>query len=214
MIWRMVVVGELQTNCYIVGDEQAGEGMLIDPGGSVAAIMAAVRQSRLIIRYVINTHEHFDHMAANNDVLVALAAYQTPGGVTPSLGAHPQAVPLLRRGGGAEWLGLAVSPGRDPDMLLEDGDRLRVGQLEFQVLHTPGHSPGSISLYCAVEQAVLVGDVLFRRGVGRTDLPGGDQAVLQASIRERLFALPDATRVYPGHGPQTTIGAEKRNAWF
>ncbi len=205
MILHTLIVGPLQTSCYLIADRKGGTGAVIDPGGDARQIVQAA--TACDVRYVINTHAHFDHVAANGEVLRALTERQeTP----PELVAHPEAVPLLAAGGGASLFGFRISPSPEPDRLLSDGDELELGEVQFTVMHTPGHSPGSISLYCATEGIVFVGDVLFRRGIGRADLHGGSEATLLHSIRERLFALPDDTVVYPGHGPPTTIGEERR----
>ncbi len=122
---------------------------------------------------------------------------------------------ILRQRGGAAWFGMEVNESPLPDIQLEDGQEILIGSLHVRVLHVPGHSPGSVAFYLAQEQAVFDGDVLFADGVGRTDLPGGDWHTLRASIEHVLFALPDETQVYPGHGPSTTVGREKRhNPWL
>ena len=214
LIVKTLSVGQLQTNCYLVADAKTGEAMIVDPGAESERIYAALgnlHQTETSVRYVVNTHAHFDHVRANGPLLDKLCAVQkTP----PQLVAHAEAVPLLAQGGGAALFGFRVVPGPAPDTIIDEGDVLRLGAYEFQVMHTPGHSPGSISLYCAAQNVVFVGDVLFRQGVGRYDLPGGSWAVLQESIRSRLLTLPDATTVYPGHGPATTIGGEKKSNPF
>jgi glyoxylase-like metal-dependent hydrolase (beta-lactamase superfamily II) len=132
----------------------------------------------------------------------------------PKLVAHVEAVPLLAQGGGAALFGFRMAPSPEPEQIVGEGDVLRLGAHAFTVMCTPGHSLGSVSLYCAAEKVIFVGDVLFRQGVGRSDLPGGSWRALQASIRNRLYALPDDTKVYPGHGPATTIGREKKSNPF
>jgi glyoxylase-like metal-dependent hydrolase (beta-lactamase superfamily II) len=198
-------------------DEGTGETMVIDPGAESERVYAAVRSlspqgsADVWVKYVVDTHAHFDHVLGNASLLQRLAAAQK----TPAqLVAHAESVPLLAQGGGAALFGFRPVSSPAPDWTVQEGDLLRLGQIELRVLHTPGHSPGSISLYCAAEDVAFVGDVLFRLGVGRYDLPGGSWAILQESIRNRLFALPDATTVYPGHGPATTIGREKRSNPF
>jgi len=209
MILKTLVVGQLQTNCYIVGDEETTECAIVDPGGNAPEILRAV--AGLCVKYVIDTHAHFDHMLHNSQVLEALSrSQQTP----PQLALHADEVPLLAGGGGAGWFGMVSSASPQPDRLVRDGDALPLGRLSLQVLHTPGHSPGSITLHCAAANALFVGDVLFRQGVGRTDLPGGDWDALMGSICNRLFTFADDTRVFPGHGPSTTIGHEKRSNPF
>jgi glyoxylase-like metal-dependent hydrolase (beta-lactamase superfamily II) len=202
-------VGQLQTNCYLAADKVTGQAMVFDPGAESERIVAALERLGFVteVRYVVNTHAHFDHVGANGPLLEQLAAVQE---APPQLVAHAEAVPLLAQGGGAAMFGFRMAPSPEPDRLVGEGDVLRLGGHDFTVIRTPGHSPGSISLYCAAEKACFVGDVLFSQGVGRYDLPGGNWEVLKASIRERLYALPDDTVVYPGHGPTTAIGREKK----
>ena len=199
-----LTIGPLQTNCYVLEDREAGVGAIVDPGAEPERILRAVQG--LSIQYVINTHAHFDHTMANTAVIEGLRAWQA---TSPELIAHTLAAPLLAAGGGAALFGFRPAPSPAPDRLVEDGDALSLGFTTLQVLHTPGHSPGSISLYSPQDGAVFVGDVLFSRGVGRPDLPGGSWPVLLESIQSRLFALPDETRVDPGHGPSTTIAEER-----
>ena len=134
--------------------------------------------------------------------------------VAPKLAAHPEAAPLLGQDGAARWFGIPITASPKPDLLLKDGDELIIGTLSMHVLHTPGHSPGSICLYCESEKALFGGDVLFLGGIGRTDLPGGDWDTLMRSITNKLFALPDEVVIYPGHGMPTTIGREKKSNPF
>jgi len=205
MIVCTVHVGITQTNCYLVGCEETLEGVVIDPGGDPERILQAIEESELTIRYVLNTHCHFDHMGANAEIVAATGA---------SLALHPAELPILQAQGGAPWFGVFVKESPMPDLELEDGQTLEVGTLRFQVLHTPGHSPGGVTFYLEREGAAFDGDVLFAGGVGRADLPGGDWNALRRSIHETLFALPDDTVLHPGHGPETTVGREKRsNPW-
>jgi len=210
-IVKTLPVGPLQTNCYLVADAQAGEAMVIDPGAQserIYAALGALCPTGVVVRYVVNTHAHFDHVGANGPLMEELcAAQETP----PKLVAHAEALPGLAAGGGAALFGFRLPPSPEPDWIVNEGDVLRLGAHELRVLHTPGHSPGSITLYCAAQRAAFVGDVLFRQGVGRYDLPGGSWAVLKESIRARLYTLPDETIVYPGHGPATAIGREKKS---
>ena len=206
MIIHTIPVGITQTNCYVVGCEETQEGVVIDPGGNPERILRTVEESGLTIRYVFNTHCHFDHMAANADVVAALGA---------PLALHPAELPLLQARGGASFFGVLVKESPLPDVELEEGQVLEVGTLRFQVLFTPGHSPGGVTFYLEEEGVAFDGDVLFAMGVGRTDLHGGDWDTLMRSIREVLFALPDETALYPGHGPKTTVGHEKtHNPWL
>lgn len=206
MIVVTLPVGLIQTNCYIVGCEETKEGAIIDPGGHPERILAQVERYGLTIKYVLNTHGHFDHTDANGALVAATGA---------PLGLHPQDRTLLKQSGGAALFGLHADPSPPPDLELCDGDELVIGQLRFQVLHTPGHTPGHVCFYEADEGVLFDGDVLFYRSVGRTDLPGGSWQRLMDSIQRVLFALPDETVVYSGHGPATTIGDEKRlNPWM
>jgi hydroxyacylglutathione hydrolase len=206
MILRIIPVGITQTNCYVVGCEETQDGVVIDPGGHPKRILKAIEESGLTIRYVLNTHCHFDHMGANADVVAATGA---------PLALHPAEIPMLQAQGGASLFGVPARESPLPNLELEDGQVLEVGTLRFQVLHTPGHSPGGLTFYLEEEGVAFDGDVLFHMGVGRVDLPGGDWETLLRSIREVLFTLPDDTILYSGHGPRTTVGQEKQsNPWL
>ncbi len=206
MIVVTLPVGLLQTNCYIVGCEKTKEGAVIDPGGDPQHVLAEVERRGLTLRYVLNTHAHFDHTDANGALVEASGA---------PLAIHPKDRRLLEMAGGAAFFGLQADPSPAPDLELHDGDELAVGTVRLRVLYTPGHTPGHVCFYEADEGVLFDGDVLFRRGIGRTDLPGGSFQQLMDSIQRVLFALPDETVVYSGHGPATTIGEEKRlNPWL
>lgn len=197
---RTLVVGPLQTNCYLVSCEETREAIVIDPGGDAARILRAVAEDGLALRLIVATHAHFDHVMANADLQKASGA---PIGVGR---ADAEELTKPVRIFGLPMLG---APSPAADRLLDDGDEVVVGTEALRVLCTPGHSTGGISLYYAPQPLVFSGDVLFRMGIGRTDLPGGDFDTLARSIRSRLYTLPDDTIVYPGHGPATTIGEEK-----
>jgi hydroxyacylglutathione hydrolase len=206
LIVATLPVGMIQTNCYLVGCEETQEGVVIDPGGHPQRILAEVERHGLTIKYVLNTHAHFDHTDANRAIVEATGA---------PLALHPLERPLLQASGGAALFGLQADPSPPPDLELHDGDELEVGKLRFQVLHTPGHTPGHVCFYESAEGVLFDGDVLFYRGIGRTDLQGGSWQQLMDSIQRVLFALPDETVVYSGHGPATTIGDEKQhNPWL
>lgn len=200
MITQTLAVGQLATNCYLVMCQDTNEALLIDPAAEPQKILRAVRDAEARVRYIVNTHGHLDHVLANEQIREATGA---------ELLIHAGDLDMLLRPDPvfAQWLDLVprTSP---PDRTVEDGALLSVGNLEFKVLHTPGHTPGGLSLY-SPEGVVFTGDALFHQGVGRTDLPGGNWRQLVESIRSKLFTLPDETVVYPGHGPTTTIGAEK-----
>jgi glyoxylase-like metal-dependent hydrolase (beta-lactamase superfamily II) len=195
----------MQTNCYIVGDDTAHDAVVIDPGDEAQVVLDALAERQWTCRHVLLTHAHFDHIGAVADVVEATGA---------PLAVHPGELPLLRANGGAQAFGLALRPSPAPDVLLEPGQPLQAGTLRFEVLFVPGHTPGHVAFYHAEGQAVFSGDVLFQQGIGRTDLPGGHYATLMRSLRAVLLQLPEDTVVCAGHGPTTTIGAEKRENPF
>lgn len=173
---------------------------MIDPGGDVDSILALLRQHDLTLTMVINTHGHFDHIGANRVLLEKTGC---------ELLIHQNDAPLLQRAAEhAALFGLSTSRSPEPTRLLQDGDIIKVGELSLQVIHTPGHSPGGICLH--VDDCLFVGDTLFSGSIGRTDLPGGNHQMLISNIKKKLLILADDTRVFPGHGPATTIGQEKR----
>jgi hydroxyacylglutathione hydrolase len=204
-IVHALAVGALQANCYVVACPETRQAIIVDPGDEAERILASVRELGVSVTSVIHTHGHFDHICATEQVLAGLPA-RVP------LAAHPADAFLYTEEAGAiaATFGYPVPPRRAlPDMSLDDGSEIAVGTLHLRVLHTPGHTPGSISLLCA-PWCVFTGDTLFRRGIGRTDLAGGDEDAIYASIAERLYTLDPALTVYPGHGPATTIGEEHR----
>jgi len=197
-----VVVSPFATNCYIVGSEASKQGIIIDPGDEAEAILGRVADLELDIKLIVLTHGHIDHVGALKAVKEASGA---------EMAIHVDDAKSLR--GLRGFLQSVLVPGLSypvpppPERLLQDGDSLDVSDLHFKVLHTPGHTPGGICLLG--EGVVFSGDTLFNYGIGRTDLPGGSYHRLMESIRTRLLVLPDNTIVYPGHGPETTIGAER-----
>ncbi|MCJ8499244.1 MBL fold metallo-hydrolase [Desulfatitalea alkaliphila] len=204
MIIRAMQVGPLQANCYIVGCEETRHAAVIDPGGDADKILLALANDRLTLKAIINTHGHFDHVSANKALKEASGA---------ELMIHPDDAAMLPHlsQGAAQW-GLRSEDSPAPDRLLADGDTVTVGRITFKVLHTPGHTPGGISL--ATDKVVFVGDTLFSGSIGRTDFPGGDFDTLIRGIHAKLFTLPDDTTVYTGHMEPTTIGKEKRTNPF
>jgi hydroxyacylglutathione hydrolase len=202
MIFEIIVVGPLAVNCFLLGDEASRDGIVVDPGGDAARVLAAVKNHGLTISRVINTHGHFDHIGANRQVLAATGA---------ELLIHREDIPFLTRAADvATMYGLSTENSPPADRFLEDGMVIVLGDTEIKVLHTPGHTPGGCCLYLQTEGKVITGDTLFAEGVGRTDFPGSSHEALMASIRTKLMTLPDATSAYPGHGPATTIGHERR----
>jgi len=206
MIVKQLPVGVIQTNCYLVGCEETRAAVVIDPGDEPARILAEVKAANLTVKYVLNTHAHFDHIMANAAVVRATGA---------PLALHPLDLPLLRQKGNAAMFGVDAPDSPNPDIELAEGDVIKFGNHALEVLFTPGHTPGHISFYERAEGIIFDGDVLFAGGIGRTDLPGGDYEALMASISEKLMTLPDATTVCSGHGPITTIGRERAsNPWL
>ncbi|TRO81166.1 MBL fold metallo-hydrolase [Trichloromonas acetexigens] len=204
MIIEALPVGPLQVNCYIVGCETTREALVVDPGDEGGRILAALDRAGLQARLVVNTHGHFDHIGANAFLVEKTGA---------ELLIHEKDVPLLAQSERhAELFGLSVVPSPAPTRTLVGGEELSVGELRIQIIHTPGHSPGGICLL--VDGHLFAGDTLFAGSIGRTDLAGGNHEQLLAAIREQLLVLPEATVVHPGHGPDTSIGREKRNNPF
>jgi glyoxylase-like metal-dependent hydrolase (beta-lactamase superfamily II) len=204
MIITSLPTGPLEVNCYLVGCEKTGKAAVIDPGGNVNSILELLRQHDLTLAMVINTHGHFDHIGANRSLLEKTGC---------ELLIHQDDAPLLQRAAEhAALFGLSTSRSPEPTRLLKDGDTIELGDLTFKVIHTPGHSPGGICLH--VDDCLFVGDTLFCGSIGRTDLPGGNHQQLINNIKNKLLGLADETKVYPGHGPATTIGHEKRHNPF
>jgi glyoxylase-like metal-dependent hydrolase (beta-lactamase superfamily II) len=193
-----LVVGALQTNCYVLRSQQ--EVVVVDPGDEGERILRFLNDLGVKPRRIVATHAHFDHVLAVDTIRDKLKA--------PFL-IHRGDLPILEsmQSRVRQVTGFQVPPPPKVDDFLKDGDTVPLGRETVKVLHTPGHSPGSISLY--VDRHVLTGDALFNQSIGRTDLPGGDLRTLVHSIREKLFKLDDETIVYPGHGPETTVGDEK-----
>jgi glyoxylase-like metal-dependent hydrolase (beta-lactamase superfamily II) len=206
MIFRHLVVGPLACNCYIVGDETTKQGMVIDPGAEGRAILRAVSELGLSIKLIVVTHAHFDHVGAVPAVKEATGAQLAIHEADASMRLGPFARMMASISGGS------FSRSSQPERLLRDGDVIEIDSLRFTVLHTPGHSLGGISLYG--HGMVFTGDTLFNYGVGRSDFPGCSHRQLIDSIKRKLMSLPDDTIVYPGHGPPTTIGEEKRGNPF
>ena len=205
MILKNFVVGQLETNCYILGDEKSKDALCIDPAGKVDEIMAAANKAKLSIKYIINTHAHFDHVGGNGPLKKITGA---------KLAIHSEDVMLLESVAlqGAEF-GTDAVPSPSPDILLKDDDKIKVGNLVFSVIHTPGHSQGGICLFLKLtdnnEEILFTGDTIFAGSIGRTDLPGGSYKDIIASIKSKILPLGDDVRILPGHGHETTIGREK-----
>jgi len=202
---EILPVGALAANCYLVVCLNTRRCLILDPGAEPERILAHLQALEASVSAILHTHGHFDHIGATEAVLAGL----------------PEPVPVLAHPADAYlYETQARLPGamfgyplpetlKRPDRPIDEGEEVAVGDVRLRVVHTPGHSPGSISLVCGTE-CVFSGDTLFRRGIGRTDLPGGDEDALYTSISQRLYTLPVSLTVYPGHGPMTTIGEERR----
>lgn len=201
---KVLAVGPLEANCYLVYDENSGAALVIDPGAEGERIVEELKKLQLKVKYIVNTHGHGDHIGANGEVKAATGA---------ELLIHSEDGPMLTN----SQLNLSIYTGKKvekpaPDRLLADGDTLAIGSLRFKVLHTPGHTRGGI---CLVGEGVCFsGDTLFQSSVGRSDFPGGSHARLIDAIKGKLLTLDDDIIVYPGHGPQTSIGQEKTHNPF
>ena len=204
---RGVVVGLFQENCWIVGSRRRGEACVIDPGDEPDQILALARDLGVSITRIVASHAHLDHIMAVRPVAARTGA---PFLLHEADLEIARALPASAR----QWLGREEPPPPSPAGFTADGDDLEVAGLTLKVLHTPGHTPGSISLYMPEAGLLFSGDTLFRESIGRTDLPGGDGVQIARSIAERLYVLPDETRVLPGHMQETTIGHERAHNPF
>lgn len=203
MLLKTVVVTEFMTNCFILGDEHTKKAFVIDPGGEADKILRQIESLGMEIVAIVNTHAHVDHIGAIREVRDATGA---------RIMMHRSELPLLQSASRMGRLfGIHVEQPPDPDRFLEEGDEVSVGNgLSLKVIETPGHSPGGITLVSSEGKLCFAGDTLFAGSIGRTDLPGGDYHTLIASIKSRLLPLGDDIKVLPGHGPATTLGAERR----
>lgn len=199
MLIRSAEVGSFAANCYLLACDETREGVIIDPGAEARTILDMVAKEKVKVQYIINTHGHVDHVGANEEVRRALGVPLLIHEADGEMCKKPHASLSAFVG----KLHLAV-----PDRLLTDGEKIKAGNLTIEVISTPGHTKGSISLL--VDGALFTGDTLFAGSIGRTDFPGGSFEQIIRSIKERLLVFPDDTPVYPGHGPRSTIGEEKK----
>jgi glyoxylase-like metal-dependent hydrolase (beta-lactamase superfamily II) len=200
VIIKSLVVGPIMANCFILGCEKTHKAVVIDPGAESGKILMALANLKLTVEYIINTHGHFDHVGANKKMKEVTGA---------KLLIHKLDEPMLSMlSTTAAAFGLSAENSPPADQTIGDGDTIQFGDITLTVIHTPGHTPGGISLFC--DDSVFVGDTLFEGSIGRTDFPGGDYGTLISSIQKKLFPLGDHVTVYCGHGSETTIGKEKR----
>ncbi|MFQ5900671.1 MAG: MBL fold metallo-hydrolase [Thermodesulfobacteriota bacterium] len=193
------VVGPLEENCYILYDGETSDAVVIDPGDEGKDILKEIKDRGLSLKYIINTHGHFDHIGANGFLKEATGA---------KIAIHREDASMLKDAvKQASFFGVNCVSSPEPDVILTNGDMVGFGDITLKVIHTPGHTKGGISLYRGTQ--LFVGDTLFAGSVGRTDRPGGSHTDLIKSIKEKLLPLGDMVKVFPGHGPQTTIGEER-----
>ena len=206
MIHEILAVGPLQCNCSIFGDEQSRDAIVIDPGDNIDQILAILGRHSLKMKAIVITHAHIDHIGG-------AAKLKAATGAPVHMNASDQEL-YDQLEVQASWLQMKTPERTSIDTEARDGDSLKLGEATFQVLHTPGHTRGSISLWIPTENKLIAGDTLFRDSIGRTDLPGGDGRQILRSIRDKLLTLPDDAAVVPGHGVLTTIGRERERNPF
>ncbi len=207
MIHEILPVGPLECNCSVIGDESTHEAMVIDPGDDIDDVLAIIRKHHLQVKQIVITHAHIDHVGGAMKLRAAT-------GAPILLNQNDQAL-LKMLDMQAAWCGMQ-SPGKvEIDQSIGAADTVKAGSLVADVIHTPGHTEGSVCLYFAGEKKLIAGDTLFAGSIGRTDLPGGSMEKIIESLHEKVLALPDDTVVVPGHGPLTTIGEERdSNPWL
>jgi hydroxyacylglutathione hydrolase len=206
MIHEILPVGPLQCNCSVVGDEASREAIVIDPGDELDEIVALIQKHHLQVKQIVITHAHIDHVGGAMKLRALTGA--------PILLNQNDYALLKMLDVQAAWIGVATPGKVEIDQTLGQADVVKAGSLEGQVLHTPGHTEGSICLYFPAEKRLIAGDTLFAGSIGRTDLPGGSFEKILHSLHDRVLALPDETVVVPGHGPLTTIGEERASNPF
>jgi len=205
-IHETLPVGMLGCNCSILGDPATLEAIVVDPGDEIQEIVAILKRHNLTVKIIVITHAHIDHIGGASKLRALTGA--------PVYMHEDDSVLAENLAMQASWLGMATPENPGIDTPAKEGDILRAGSIEAHVLHTPGHTQGSISLYLPTHGRLIAGDTLFKGSVGRTDLPGGSFETISSSIRGKLYTLPDSTIVYPGHGTPTDIGSEKRSNPF
>jgi hydroxyacylglutathione hydrolase len=206
MIHEILPVGLLQCNCSIFGDENSREAIVVDPGDEVENITAILDKHQLKVKAIVITHAHIDHVAGAKKLRALTGALVYMNEKDREL--------LNALDAQARWLGMEPVAKTEVDTNAAEGLVLQLGGADFRMIHTPGHTQGSLSIWIPQESKVIAGDTLFRDSIGRTDLPGGNSRQILSSIKTRLFELPDQTVVVPGHGPNTTIGREKERNPF
>ncbi|MCI0495020.1 MBL fold metallo-hydrolase [candidate division KSB1 bacterium] len=205
MIFETVVVGPLGVNCYIIGCEKSNEAAVIDPGDEIHKILNEINKNRFVLKSILLTHAHVDHLGCLLKLKEATSA---------AVVMHSADLPLLERSKVQAMMFGLPNPGNPrADRYVEDGELINIGELQLTAIHTPGHSPGSLTY--KIDDCLFVGDLIFAGSIGRTDLPGGSFETLINSVQTKIFTLDEETKIYPGHGPMTTVGEERRfNPFF
>ena len=206
MIHKIFPVGPLQCNCSVIGDEKTHEAMVIDPGDQIEGILEILRQEKLTLKQIVITHAHIDHVGGAMKLKAATGA--------PILMNQNDHALLKMLDMQAAWVGMQPPGNVQVDEAIGQGRVLKIGEISSNVIHTPGHTEGSICVYFPTEQKLIAGDTLFAGSIGRTDLPGGSMEKIMRSLHTEVLALPDETEVVPGHGPVTTIGEERETNPF
>lgn len=198
-----LTLGPVETNTFLIADPETRDAIVIDPADQGARIVGEANERGWHITSIWLTHAHFDHLAGAGGV----ADRCNP---PPPVALHPGDYPLWRMEGGAMFFGMHIDPGPEPSIEFYHGQTLHLGSNEIEVRHAPGHTRGHVMFYCPAEKMLFCGDVIFQGSIGRTDLPGGDYQTLLDSIKNQVLTLPDETVLFPGHGPRTTVGHERR----
>ena len=206
MIHEIFPVGPLQCNCSVIGDETTHEAMVIDPGDDIENVLAIIQRHKLQVKQIVITHAHIDHIGGAMKLRAATGA--------PILLNQNDQAQLKILDMQAAWCGMAAPGKVEIDQNIGTADTVKAGSLTADVIHTPGHTEGSVCLYFPAEKKLIAGDTLFAGSIGRTDLPGGSMEKIISSLHEKVLALPDETVVVPGHGPLTTIGEERESNPF
>ena len=206
MVHEILPVGPLQCNCSVIGDDVSHEAIVIDPGDDIEDVLAVVRKHKLQVKQIVITHAHIDHVGGAMKLRAATGA--------PILLNQNDYELLKMLDVQAAWIGMAPPDKVEIDQSVGQADTVKAGSVVADVIHTPGHTEGSVCLYFPVENKLIAGDTLFAGSIGRTDLPGGSMQKILRSLHDKVLALPDETIVVPGHGPLTTIGEERENNPF